>query len=56
MIDNGRTTIYIRKYMVDETEERWSVQFEYQKISYSMTIMNTSKDEVEKIADNLIFP
>lgn len=54
--NNEYTTIYIRKYLIDDVEERWSVQFEYQKVSYSMTIMDTSKDEVKKIADGLYFP
>lgn len=53
---NENAAIYIREYLVDKTEERWSVQFEYQKVSYSITIMDTSQEEVEKIVDGLYFP
>ena len=53
--ENEHTTICIRKYLVEEDEERWSVQFEYKNTLYTMTIMNTSKDEVEKIVENLYF-
>ena len=54
--ENEYTTITMRKYKVDGTEERWSVQFAYQETLYSMTIMNTSKEEVETIVENLYFP
>lgn len=50
------TTITMRKYGVDGTEQRWFVQFAYQETLYSMTIMNTSKEEVETIVENLYFP
>ena len=50
------TTITMRKYGVDRTEQRWFVQFAYQETLYSMTIMNTSKEEVETIVENLYFP
>lgn len=50
------TTITMRKYEVDGPEERWSVQFAYQETLYSMTIMDTSKEEVETIVENLYFP
>ncbi len=53
--ENESATIYIRRYMVEGKEERWSVQFEYKEVLYSMTIMDTSKDEVEKIVKNLFF-
>lgn len=53
--ENEYTTIYSRKYLVDGKEERWSVQFEYKETLYTMTIMDTSKDEVEKIVENLYF-
>lgn len=53
--ENEHTTIYIRRYLVNEDEERWSVQFEYKGTLYSMTIMETSKEEVEKIVENLYF-
>ena len=54
--ENEHTTITMRQYKVDENEERWSVQFAYQETLYSLTIMNTSKEEVEKIVENLYFP
>ena len=54
--ENEHTIIYVRKYLVDETEERWSVQFEYGDVSYLMTIMDTSKEEVDRIVENLYFP
>lgn len=47
--------IYIRKYIFDDTEERWSVQFEYQEVSYSMLIMDSNEAEVRKIVENLFF-
>lgn len=50
------TIVTMRKYKVDKFEERWSVQFLYQETMYSMTIMDTSKEEVETIVDNLYFP
>ena len=53
--ENESATIYVRKYLVDEKEERWSVQFEYKGILYTMTIMDSSKGEVEKIVKNLFF-
>lgn len=53
--ENESATIYVRKYLVDEKEERWSVQFEYKGVLYTMTIMDTSKAEVEKIVKNLFF-
>ena len=54
--ENEYTTITMRKYLLDETEERWSVQFAYEETLYSMTIMNSSKEEVETIVENLYFP
>lgn len=53
--ENGYTTIYIRKYLLDRDEERWSVQFEYKETLYSMTIIDTSRGEVEEIVKNLHF-
>lgn len=53
--ENIYAQIYIRKYLRDNEEERWSIQFEYQNVSYSMLIYDTSKEEVEKIAKNLFF-
>lgn len=52
---NEYTTIHIRKYLVDESEERWSVQFEYKGTLYSLSIADSSKEEVEKIVENLFF-
>lgn len=53
--ENESATIYVRKYLVDGKEERWSVQFEYKGVLYTMTIMDSSKGEVEKIVKNLFF-
>lgn len=53
--ENESAIIYVRKYLVDEKEERWSVQFEYKGVLYTMTIMDSSKGEVEKIVKNLFF-
>lgn len=53
--ENESAIIYVRKYLVDGKEERWSVQFEYKGVLYTMTIMDSSKDEVEKIVKNLFF-
>lgn len=54
--ENEYTIINMRKYLVDETEERWSVQFEYRDVLYSMSIADTYKEEVDKIVENLYFP
>lgn len=53
--ENESAIIYVRKYLVDEKEERWSVQFEYKGVLYTMSIADISKDEVEKIVKNLFF-
>lgn len=53
--ENEYTTIYIRKYLVNNVEERWSVQFEYKEVLYSLSITDTSKEEVEEIVKNLFF-
>lgn len=53
--ENESAIIYVRKYLVDEKEERWSVQFEYKGVLYTMSITDTAKDEVEKIVKNLFF-
>jgi len=53
--ENEHTTICIRKHLVNGDEVRWSVQFEYQDTLYSMTIMDSSKEEVKKIVENLFF-
>lgn len=53
--ENESAIIYVRKYLVDGKEERWSVQFEYKGVLYTMTIMDSSKGEVEKIVKNLFF-
>ena len=50
------TTITMRKYEVDGTEERWWVQFVYQETLYSLTIMDGSMEEVKMIVENLYFP
>ena len=52
---NDYKTKSIKKYLVNKKEERWSVQFEYKNVFYSILIMDTSKEETEKIVENLIF-
>ena len=54
--ENEYTTIHIRKHLVDEKEERWSVQCEYNDVCYSVLILDTTREEVEKIVENLYFP
>lgn len=49
------TIIYMRKYLIDDSEERWSIQFEYQEVFYSMLIMDSNEAEMKKIVENLIF-
>ncbi len=53
--ENEYTTINVKRYRVEGNEERWSVQFEYKNVFYSILIMDTSKEETEKIVENLIF-
>ena len=53
--ENEYTTFLIRKYLVKGVEERWSVEFDYCDVSYSLTIYDTSKGEVNQIVENLIF-
>ena len=50
------TTITMRKYKMDGSEERWSVQFAYQETMYSLSIANTNREEVNQIVENLYFP
>ena len=54
--ENEYTTITMRKYGVDGTEERWSVQFAYQETLYSLSIADTNREEVNQIVENLYFP
>ena len=54
--ETEHTTIMMRKYEVDGTEERWWVQFAYQETLYSLTIMDSSIEEVKMIVENLYFP
>ena len=54
--NNEYTTIYMRKYLLDGIEERWSVQFEYKGVSYSLSIADIEKAEVNKIVEGLYFP
>ena len=53
--ENEYAAIYVRKYLVDNVEERWEVQFEYKEAAYSMLIMDSDEVEVKKIVENLIF-
>lgn len=49
------TVLYIKKYQVEEDTYRWTVQFEYQDVTYYMMIMNVEESEMEKIVDSLYF-
>ena len=53
--ETEHAVIYMRKFLVENTEERWSVQFEYQEVAYSMLIMDSNESEVKKIVENLFF-
>ena len=53
--ETDHTVIYMRKYLIDDSEERWSIQFEYKEVSYSMLVMESNEAEVNKIVENLIF-
>ena len=53
---NVSTDIYVKRYLVKNGESRWSVQFEYCETSYSLTIYDASKEEVDKILKGLFFP
>ena len=48
--------ISIKQYWVEGDEERWLVSFEYQNVNYSLTICDESREEVEKIVNDLHFP
>lgn len=50
------TTMTMRKYLSDGTEERWSVQFVYQGALYSLSVVDTNREEVDQIVENLYFP
>ena len=50
------TTMTMRKYILNGTEERWSVQFAYQETLYSLSIADTNREEVNEIVDSLYFP
>ena len=53
--ETEHAVIYMRKYLIDDSEERWSIQFEYKEVSYSMLVMESNEAEVNKIVENLIF-
>ena len=53
--ETEHTVIYMRKYLIEGSEERWSIQFEYKEVFYSMLIMDSNEAEVKKIVENLIF-
>ena len=48
--------ISIKQYLVEEDEERWLVTFEYQDVNYSLVVCDESREEVEKIVNDLHFP
>ena len=47
---------FFKQYLIEEEQERWLVEFEYQDVSYSMLVMEESQEEVERIVKNLYFP
>lgn len=48
--------VTVRKYLVEDETERWTVQFEYGDVQYSMLLMNMEEQDVVDIVENLYFP
>lgn len=48
--------VLIKQYTVENEVERWLVCFEYQEVTYSLTINDETQEEVEKIVKDLYFP
>lgn len=46
---------YIKEYQVEDGTHRWSVQFEYQDVTYSILMLDIEENEVKKIIENLYF-
>lgn len=49
------TIVQVKKYVIENETMRWSIQFEYKDVSYSMYMFDMEKTEVEKIIENLYF-
>ena len=54
-IQNENTVFYVKKYLVEKEVSRWSVQFEYKDVNYSLFINDIPEIEVEKILAGLYF-
>ena len=50
-----RTTIYVEKYRIKDGTNRWIAFYEYNDISYSLMLLDTEKEEIEQIIENLYF-
>lgn len=56
IIQHEKTVMKVRKYwIVENMEERWSVQFSYKDKEYFLVISGLEKVEFEKIVENLEF-
>lgn len=51
-----KTIVHVKKYSIVDGTVRWSIQFEYKDVSYSLYILDEEKEEVEKIVEHLYFP
>ena len=45
----------IKEYLVEDSETRWLVQFEYEKFYYWIQIMGIEPEEIQKIVENIHF-
>ncbi len=48
--------IYLKKYRVTDSMERWLIGFEYKNTSYSIMLMNSNQKDVEEVINGLYFP
>lgn len=49
------TTVYVKKYLIENETVRWIIRFEYKGVNYSMYIFDEEKTEIEKIIEGLYF-
>jgi len=49
------TTIYVKKYLIEDGTVRWLIGFEYENVNYSVYVLNEEKAEIEKIINGLYF-
>ena len=54
-IELENTSVQVEKYLVENENIRWLIQFEYEDANYSLYILNMDKEEVEKIINSLYF-